>query len=155
MPGFPIGQAKRAPQTLGPPPSSSGYQLASTSIPDSKCPGKNCSPAIMPAWLQVQVQIQAQLIFVRQPGLPLNNPMNQVLPAYSSLSCVQLFATPWTIARQAPLFMGILQAKYWSGLPRPPPGDLGNPGIKPRSPTLWADSFLSEPPGKLIIRFYC
>ena len=121
MPGFPIGQAKRAPQTLGPPPSSSGYQLASTSIPDSKCPGKNCSPAIMPAWLQVQVQIEAQLLFVRQPGLPLNNPMNQVLHAYSSLSRVQLFATPWTIARQAPLSMGILQAKYWSGLPFPSP----------------------------------
>ena len=38
--------------------------------------------------------------------------------------------------------------KYWSGLPCPPPGDLLNPGIEPRSPTLQADSLPSEPPGK-------
>ena len=43
---------------------------------------------------------------------------------------------------------GILQARIWGGLPCPPPGDLPNPGIKPRSPTLQADSLLSEPPGK-------
>ena len=43
---------------------------------------------------------------------------------------------------------GISQAKYWSGLPIPPPGDLLNPGIEPRSPALWADSLLSEPLGK-------
>ena len=42
----------------------------------------------------------------------------------------------------------ILQAKYWSGLPCPPPGDLSIPGIKPRSPALQADSLPSEPPGK-------
>ena len=36
------------------------------------------------------------------------------------LSCVQLFATPWTVARQAPLFMGFSRQKYWSGLPFPP-----------------------------------
>ena len=38
--------------------------------------------------------------------------------------------------------------EYWSGLPRPPPGDLPNPGIKPRSSALQADSLQSEPPGK-------
>ena len=43
---------------------------------------------------------------------------------------------------------GILQAEYWSGFPWPPPGALPNPGIKPRSPTLQADSLPSEPPGK-------
>ena len=43
---------------------------------------------------------------------------------------------------------GILQARIWGGLPCPPPGDLPNPGIKPRSPTLQVDSLLSEPPGK-------
>ena len=42
---------------------------------------------------------------------------------------------------------GILQARYWSGLPCPPPGDLLNQGIEPRS-TLQADSLPSEPPGK-------
>ena len=44
--------------------------------------------------------------------------------------------------------MGILQARYWSGLPCPPPGDFPNPGIKPRSPTLQVDSLPSEPTGK-------
>ena len=39
----------------------------------------------------------------------------------SRFSRVQLFATPWTVACQAPLSMGILQAEYWSGLPGPPP----------------------------------
>ena len=65
-----------------------------------------------------------------------------------SLSRVQLFATPWTVARQAPLSMGFSKQEYWSGLPFPSPGDLPDPGIKPRSPALQADSLPSEPPGK-------
>ena len=40
--------------------------------------------------------------------------------------------------------------EYWSGLPFPSPGDLPNPGIKPGSPTLWADALPSEPPGKTL-----
>ena len=55
---------------------------------------------------------------------------------------------PRTVARQAPLSMGFFWQGYWSGLPCPPPGDLPNPGIKPRSPTFWAESLMSEPPGK-------
>ena len=50
------------------------------------------------------------------------------------LSCfihVQLFVTPWTVARQAPVSMGFSRQEYWSGLPCPPPGNLLNPGIKP------------------------
>ena len=43
---------------------------------------------------------------------------------------------------------GFLQARYWRGLPCPPPGDLPNPGVKSGSPTLLADSLPSEPPGK-------
>ena len=43
---------------------------------------------------------------------------------------------------------GFSRKEYSSGLPCPPPGDLPNPGIKPRSPTLQADSLLSEPPAK-------
>ena len=53
-----------------------------------------------------------------------------------SLSHVLLFAAPWTLAYQAPLFMGFSRQEYWSGLPFPSPGDLPNPGIKPGSPTL-------------------
>ena len=60
------------------------------------------------------------------------------------LSRVQLFATPWTVAYQAPLSMGFSRQEYWSGLPFPSPGDLPNPGIEPRSPALQADALPSE-----------
>ena len=53
-----------------------------------------------------------------------------------SLSCVQLFVTPWTVADQAPPSMGFSRQEYWGGLPFPSPGDLPNPGIEPGSPTL-------------------
>ena len=56
--------------------------------------------------------------------------------------------TPWTAACQAPLAMGFSRQECWSGLPCPPPGDLSNPEIKPRSPALQVDSLPSEPPGK-------
>ena len=59
------------------------------------------------------------------------------------LSCVLLFAVPWTVAHQAPLSTGFSRQKYWSGLPFPTPGDLLDPGIEPESfvpPTLQADS---------------
>jgi len=62
-----------------------------------------------------------------------------------SLSHVQLFATPWTVAHQVPLSMGFSRQEYWSGLPFPSPGDLPNPGIEPRSPALQADPLTSEP----------
>ena len=63
-----------------------------------------------------------------------------------SLSCVWLFATPWTVAYQAPLSMEFSRQEYWSGLPCPSSGDLLNPGSKPRSPALWAEALPSEPP---------
>ena len=66
-----------------------------------------------------------------------------------SLSRVQLFAIPWTVACQAPLSMGFSRQGYKSGLPFSSPGDLPDPGIEPGSPALHADSLLSEPPGKL------
>ena len=65
------------------------------------------------------------------------------------LSCVRLFATPWThVAHQAPPSMGFSRQEYWNGLPFPPPEDLPDPGIEPRSPSLQADTLTSEPPGK-------
>ena len=67
---------------------------------------------------------------------------------FSLFSCVRLFVTPWTVAYQAPLPMGFSRQECWSGLPCPPPEDLPNSGIKPRSPTLQTDSLASEPPGK-------
>ena len=65
-----------------------------------------------------------------------------------SFSRVQLFVTPWTAAYQAPPSMGFSRQEYWSGLPFPSPGDLPDPGIESRSPTLQADALTSEPPGK-------
>ena len=56
-----------------------------------------------------------------------------------SLSHVQLFATPWTVAYQASPSMGFSRQEYWSGLPFPSPEDLPNPGIEPRPPALEAD----------------
>ena len=47
-----------------------------------------------------------------------------------------LFATPWTVAKQAPLSMRFSRQEYWSGLSSPPPGDLPNPGIEPASSAL-------------------
>ena len=57
-------------------------------------------------------------------------------------------AASWTVAHQTPLFIGLPRQKYWSELPFLSPGDLPNPGIKPASPALQADSLLTEPSGK-------
>ena len=51
----------------------------------------------------------------------------------SHFSCVQLFATPWTVAHQASLSMGFPRQEYWSELPFPSPGALPDPGIEPAS----------------------
>ena len=51
-----------------------------------------------------------------------------------SLSCVQLFAIPWTVARQAPLSMGFSRQEYWSGSPLPSPGDLPDQGVESKLP---------------------
>ena len=64
-----------------------------------------------------------------------------------SRSVVSASATPWVVAHQAPLW-GLSRPESWSVLPFPHPGDLPHPEIKPESPTLQADSLLSEPPGK-------
>ena len=63
---------------------------------------------------------------------------------------VQLFLTPWTIARQAPLSMGFSRQENWSGLPCPPPGDLLNPGIEPESLMSQVGSLPVAPPEKPI-----
>ena len=64
----------------------------------------------------------------------------------SFFSRVQLFATLWTVACQAPLSMGFSRQEYWSGLPWPPQGDLPHPGIKPvclMSPALGGGFFIT------------
>ena len=67
------------------------------------------------------------------------------------LSCVQLFATPWTAALQAPLFMEFSRQEYWNRLLAPIPGDLSDSGMEPTSfvsPVLAGGFFTTAPPGK-------
>ena len=71
------------------------------------------------------------------------------------LSHVQLFMTPRTIARQAPLSVEFSRQEYWSGLPFPTPGDLPNPGIEPTSPALAGSFFSTELCGKLLADCSC
>ena len=67
----------------------------------------------------------------------------QCMHAKSLQSCPTL-CDPWTAAHQAPLSMGFSRQEYWSGLSFPSPGDRPNPGIKPRSPELQADSLVAQ-----------
>ena len=75
------------------------------------------------------------------------------LATLKSLSHVWLFAMPWTVAHQDSPSMGFSRQEYWSGLPVPSPGDLPDPGIETRSPTLQADALTSEPPRKPVYPF--
>ena len=61
---------------------------------------------------------------------------------------VQLFATPWTVAYEAPLSMEFSRQDCWSGLPFPLPGDLPNPGFDLGLPHCIQKFLPSEPPGK-------
>ena len=65
-----------------------------------------------------------------------------------ALSCVWLFAIPWTVACQVPLSMGFSKQEYWSGLPFPSLGDLSDPGIECMFSALAGGFFAIEPPGK-------
>ena len=74
------------------------------------------------------------------------------------LSCVQLFMTPWTIAHQAPLSVGLSRQEYHSGLPLISPGDLPNTGIETvflESLALAGRFFTSVPAGKSSYAHYC
>ena len=67
------------------------------------------------------------------------------------LTHIQIFASPRTVAHQAPLSMGFSRQEYWRGLSCPPSGDLPNPGIEPaslKSPALAGRFFTTETPGK-------
>ena len=69
----------------------------------------------------------------------------------SRFSCVRLFATLWTVACQAPLFMGFSKQEYWSGLPFLSPVDLPDLGIETASlvsPVLVGGFFITEASGK-------
>ena len=73
-------------------------------------------------------------------------PSKTVVDAKLLQSC-PIFATPWTVAHQAPLSMGFSRQEYWSGLPFPPPGDLADQGIEPvslMSPALTCGFFITN-----------
>ena len=70
------------------------------------------------------------------------------------LSCIRLFVTPWTVARQAPPSMEFSRQEYWSGLSFPSPGYLPDPGIEPASPALAGECFSTVPPGHLRMHVY-
>ena len=72
-----------------------------------------------------------------------------------SLSCIQLFATPWTVAHQAPLSMGLSWPEYWSGLPFVPLGDLPDPGVNPHLLQLLHWQVDCLPPSHLGSPFLC
>ena len=67
-----------------------------------------------------------------------------------SLSCIELFVTPWPVACQAPLFMGFPRHGYWSGLPSPLSGDIPNLGIELASLALTGRFSTTAPLGKHI-----
>ena len=72
-----------------------------------------------------------------------------IVAAAQSSSHVQLFATLWTLAHQAPLSMGFSRQEHWSGLPFPFPGVLPNAEIEPassESPSLAGRFFTTQPP---------
>ena len=74
-----------------------------------------------------------------------------------SLSHVQLFVTPRTVAYETPWSMGFSRQEYWSGLSFTSPGDLPNPGMNPESlmsPALAGGFFIIVPPGKPIVQDY-
>ena len=79
--------------------------------------------------------------------IPARSANSCCVPA-QSLSCVQLFETPWTAAHKAPLSMGFPRQAYWRGLSFPTPGNLPDPGFEPTSRVSAVTSFTTEPPGK-------
>ena len=113
--------------------------------PRSQCRGPGFDPwsgnEVLHAATKTQCsQVNKYLAIMRKP-----------IERAQLLSCVWFFATPWTIACQAPLFMEFSRQEYWSGLPCPPPGDLLDSGIKPvspPSPALAGGFFTTEPSGK-------
>ena len=86
-------------------------------------------------WLSSSVPSDPQSLFIIFPDV-LRKPSFAVLKWVRSLSRVWLFATPWTVAYQAPPSMGFSRQACWSGVPFPSPGDLPHPGTEPGSPAL-------------------
>ena len=81
--------------------------------------------------IQVIMTSSPEVTSINQEALVLTTKAMELFVKY-----FWLFATPWTVAHQAPLSMGFSRQECWSGLPSPFPGDLPNLGTEPRSPVL-------------------
>ena len=103
--------------------------------------GKISLPTFLPAFFPNGISAAQSYLRVVMPA-------GQMKYVSQSLISVQVFVTPWVVARQAPLSLESSRQEYQSGLPFPSPGHLPNPGIEPGFPTLWTDSLPSESPGK-------
>ena len=78
-------------------------------------------------------------------------PFDNAVCVLNCFSPIRLIATLWTVAHQTPLFIGLSQQEWWSGVPFPTPEDLPDPGIKPpslASPALESRFYTTNPPGK-------
>ena len=84
-------------------------------------------------------------------GIPVEPCVCVCVCVCESLSHVQLFATPQTVALQVPTSMRFSRQEYWSGLPCPSSGDLPDPGIEATSPALQGDPLPSEPPQNSVL----
>ena len=99
--------------------------------------------------MEMTYQLETQAPRMEEPKASyLDSTLPKVKVKVTSLSRVRLFVTPWTVAYQAPPYMGFSRQEYWSGLPFPSLGDLPEPGLEPGSPALQTDALPSEPPGK-------
>ena len=97
----------------------------------------------------------SQNSYVEGPNVSVIVYEDRIFMEVCSLSCVRLFATPGTVAHQAPLSMEFSRQEYWSGLPFPTPGDLPDPRIEPASlmsPTLESRFFTTSSPGKPFVK---
>ena len=92
----------------------------------------NCEPTGSSDRFYLKSKHTQKSLFPRSFQSPWEN-SSCALDSAQSLNHVRLFATPWTVAHQAPLSMGFSRQEYWSGLPFPTPGDLPHPGIEPTS----------------------
>ena len=116
-----------------------------------------------PTWVG-QVTQPTQVLWIKLPCVTQSwtwkGPLWVMCVCPKLLSCLWLFANPWTVAHQVPLSLGFYRQEYWSGLPCPPPRDLPNPGIEPvslMSPAL-AGRFLTpsatwETPAGSVLHF--
>ena len=97
----------------------------------------------------MELEVQLSISETKLPGLSQSYFLNLTVSyeGCAVLSCFSLllFATPWTVAHQAPLSTGFFRQEHWGGLPFPSPGDLPDPGIKSlTSPTLAGGFFTSS-----------